>query len=121
MIKSTPFPPLASIACWGHFGSLLSIAKSAPNLVSCARLSGVVDVPITVLAPISLAICIAISPTPDEAPCTRTVSPFFNSPTVTIALCIVLIAIGSVTAWAKDIEAFGISITLPQSATAYSA
>jgi len=49
-------------------GSLESIARSAPNSPRRPRRVGSVEEPITSDAPLSLAICIAIRPTPELAP-----------------------------------------------------
>ena len=49
-------------------------------------------------APLSLAICSPIRPTPELAPWIITVSPAFRRPAVTSALCMVCSAIGSVAA-----------------------
>jgi hypothetical protein len=85
---------VAFFTCSGQAGSLESRGRSQSNSVSRARRSGLVDVPITSEAPISLAICMPISPTPALAPCISMVSPRFRRPAVTTALCMVCKATG---------------------------
>src|SRR5688572_14850974 len=50
-----------------------------PMVLSLASLSAEPDVPITV-QPSALPICTAATPTPDDAPATSSVSPFFSLP-----------------------------------------
>ena len=66
-----------------------------------ARRVASVEEPITSLAPLNFAICIAISPTPELAPWISTVWPFCNAPDVTTALCMVASATGRVAASSK--------------------
>ena len=93
-VRFSPLPPVASSTCSGQSGSLVLTARSAPNSLSRARRASLVEVPTTNFAPISLAICRPMMPTPELAPCTITVSPAFRRPAVTSALCSVLSPIG---------------------------
>ena len=97
------------------------MARSAPNSFKRARRPALVEVPITSRAPLSLAICSPIRPTPELAPWISTVSPAFRRPAVTSALCMVCRATGSVAACSQLMLLAGIAETRPQSATAYSA
>ena len=99
----------------------MSIARSQPYSASRARHSGLREVPSTCLAPMNFAICIPISPTPEEAPWIRMLSPFCRPPLVTTASCMVCSAIGRVAAWTQPMFASGTGKTRPQSARAYSA
>src|SRR3984893_11561482 len=65
------------------------------DLVRPAGRAGLVELPITGDAPISLAICIPIRPTPELAPWTSSVSPRLRRPAVTMALCMVASATGT--------------------------
>ena len=88
------------------------MARSAPNSFSRARRASLVEVPITSLAPMSLAICRPISPTPELAPWIITLSPACRRPAVTSALCSVMSDTGSVAACSKLMPA-GIGLTRP--------
>src|SRR4029078_9995064 len=74
-VRLSPAPPVACSTFFGHSGSLVLTARSAPNSFSRARRASLVEVPTTNVAPISLAICRPMMPTPEPAPCTITVSP----------------------------------------------
>jgi hypothetical protein len=78
-------------------------------------------VPTTSRAPIALAICMPIRPTPELAPWNSTASPTCIAPLVITASCIVCSATGKVAAWVKVMLLAGIGATRPRSATAYSA
>ena len=119
-VRCTPLPSVAASTCSGHFGSRVSTARSAPNSFSFARRSSLVEVPTTSFAPISLATCSPMIPTPELAPCTITNSPAFIRPAVTSALCSVLSPIGSVAACSKPMPS-GTFMARPWSLTAYSA
>ena len=97
-VRLTPLPPVAAKTSSGHFGFLVSTTRSAPKSLSLARRSGLVEVPTTNFAPMNLATCKPMMPTPELAPCTITLSPAFRRPLVTSALCSVLRPIGSVAA-----------------------
>ena len=79
-------------------GSLVLTARSAPYSLSLARRASLVEVPTTNFAPISLAICNPMMPTPELATCTITLSPALSRPAVTSALCSVFNPIGRVAA-----------------------
>ena len=119
-VRFTPLPPVASSTCFGHSGSLVLTARSAPNSLSRARRASLVEVPTTNFAPISLAICKPMMPTPELAPWTITVSPALSRPAVTSALCKVFSPIGRVAACSKPMPS-GIFMARPQSLTATSA
>src|SRR5262249_28876621 len=74
---------------------------SAPNSFRLARRASLVDEPITTFAPMSLAICKPIRPTPELAPWIITLSPARSRPAVTSALCSVMSETGSVAACSK--------------------
>ena len=92
--RFTPLSPVAFFTCSGHVGSVVSIARSQPYSLSRARRPAWVEVPITSDAPLSLPICMPISPTPELAPWISSVSPAFRRPAVTTALCMVCSATG---------------------------
>ena len=120
-IRSTPFLSVAACTFSDQLGSVVSTARSAPNSLSRARRAALVEVPMTRRAPLSLAICSPIRPTPELAPWIITVSPALSRPAVTSALCMVCRAIGSVAACSQLMLLAGTGDTRPQSATAYSA
>ena len=120
-IRWTPWPSVAASTASGQAGSALSMARSAPYSASLARRSALVEVPITRAAPISLATCKPISPTPELAPWISTAWPRCIWPLVTSASCIVCSAIGSVAACSQPMLLSGSALTRPQSVTAYSA
>src|SRR5882762_4813167 len=69
-IRSTPLPAVASLTLSGHLASRVSSARSQPNSFSRARRPSLVEVPMTIEAPICLAICMPRRPTPELAPWT---------------------------------------------------
>ena len=99
----------------------MSMATSQPYSFSRARRAALVELPSTSFAPMNLAICMPISPTPELAPWIRMLSPRCSPPLVTTASCMVCSAIGRVAACTQPILASGTGSTRPQSATAYSA
>ena len=75
----------------------------------------------TSFAPLSLAICMPMMPTPELAPWMMMLSPGCSRALVTIASCIVPSALGKVAACSQLILLPGMTETRPQSATVYSA
>jgi len=120
-ISSTPRPPVASSTRSGQAGSPVSTATSQPNSPSRARRSALVELPSTSFAPIDLAICMPMRPTPEDAPWISTLSPATRRPFVTTASCMVCNAMGKVAACSQPMLLSGTGDTRPQSATAYSA
>src|SRR5215468_714872 len=120
-IRSTPLPPVASFTLSGHLASRVSSARSQPNSFSRARLPSLVEVPITIEAPMCLAICMPKSPTPELAPWISTDSPFFSRPAPTRALCMVCSATAMQAACSNVMLLAGTLWARPESVTAYSA
>ena len=67
-IRSTPLPSVAFSTSSAQAVCVVSTARSAPNSFSRSRRLALVEVPITSRAPLSLAICMPIRPTPELAP-----------------------------------------------------
>src|SRR3954468_20284668 len=93
-MRSTPSPFVAFSTSSTHEGSGEAPARSAPYSFSRPRRVASVEEPITSLAPLSFAICIAIRPTPELAPWISTACPGCTPPMVTTALCMVASATG---------------------------
>src|SRR5262245_42114878 len=120
-IRSTPLPPVAALTLSGHAGSRVSNARSQPKSLSRSRRLSLVEVPMTIEAPICLAICMPKSPTPELAPWISTDSPFFSRPAPTTALCMVCSATAMQAACSNVMLLAGTLWARPESVTAYSA
>jgi len=80
MIRCTPLPSVAAMTSSAQAGLDVSMARSAPQSFSRARRPASVDEPITRLAPMNLAICMPMMPTPELAPWISTDWPFRKAP-----------------------------------------
>ena len=118
---STPRPPVASRTSSTQPWFEVSTAWVAPNSASRGRRSALVDVPMTVVAPISRATCSPIRPTPDEAPWIRMLRPGPQSPWVTAASCMVCSAMGRAAATSQGMLLDGTGKSRPQWTAQYSA